>query len=364
MKFQCLKEVLLENLSTVLKAVSSKATVPQLEGVYMEASNDMLTFIGNNTEIAIQAVFEADILKEGHAVLNAKTLFDMVRLMPEGYVTISVAEDYTTVIESGSTKYEILALDPEAFPLVEDMVSDFSIKLPENKLKELIKKTLFSIGTADTKITFTGALFEVKDDSLTVVTLDGYRMAVRKETIYPTGEERSFIIPGRSLNELLKILTDSDSELTIEFGGKKALIKIENYKFYTRLIDGEFFNYQQIIPKNAEIKVKAVTRDLVDALERASLLITADNKSPIRIKMEGDKMVMHTVSRIGQAQDEIFIQKDGEDLEIGFNHKFLLDALKASETDEIFLDFSNHLSPCILRGETDDFIYMVLPVRL
>ncbi|MBQ7792770.1 MAG: DNA polymerase III subunit beta, partial [Clostridia bacterium] len=137
-----------------------------------------------------------------------------------------------------------------------------------------------------------------------------------------------------------------------------------NYKFYTRLIDGEFFNYQQIIPKNAEIKVKANTRDLVDSLERASLLITADNKAPIRIKMEGDQMILNTTSRIGQAQDEIFIQKDGEDLEIGFNHKFLLDALKASETDEIFLDFSNHLSPCILRGETDDFIYMVLPVRL
>lgn len=152
MKFQCLKEVLLENLSIVLKAVSSKATVPQLEGVYIQASDDMITLIGNNTEIAIQSVFEADILKEGNGVINAKTLFDMVRLMPEGYVTISVAEDYTTVIESGSTKYEILALDPDAFPLVEDMVSDFSVKIAENKLKELIKKTLFSIGTADTKL--------------------------------------------------------------------------------------------------------------------------------------------------------------------------------------------------------------------
>lgn len=364
MKFQCLKEVLLENLSTVLKAVSSKATVPQLEGVYLQAADDMITLIGNNTEIAIQSIFEADILTEGNACLNAKNLFDMVRLMPEGVVTISVAEDFTTVIESGSAKYEILALDPEAFPLVEDMVSDFSIKIPEVKLKELIKKTIFSIGTADTKITFTGALFEVKDDVLTVVTLDGFRMAVRNEAIYPTGEERSFIIPGRSLNELLKILSDTEDELTIEFGSKKALIKIDNFKFYTRLIDGEFFNYQQIIPKNAEIKVKAVTRDLVNALERASLLITADNKAPIRMNMEGDTMTLLTSSRIGQAKDEIHIQKDGADLEIGFNHKYLLDALKASETEEIFMDFSNHLSPCILRGEAEDFIYMVLPVRL
>lgn len=364
MKFQCLKEVFLENLSTVLKAISPKATIPQLEGVYIQAGDGMITLIGNNTEIAIQAVFEADILKEGNTVINAKTLFDMVRLMPEGMVTISVAEDYTTVIESGSARYEILALDSDAFPLVEDMVCDFSLKIEENKLKELIKKTLFSIGTQDTKITFTGAFFEVKDDSLTVVTLDGHRMAVRKESIYPTGRDESFIIPGRSLNELLKILSDSDSELTIERGAKRALIKIDNYKFYTRLIDGEFFDYQQIIPKNADIKVKASTRDLVESLERASLLITADSKAPIRIKMEGDKMVLHTSTRIGQAQDEVLIQKDGADLEIGFNHKYLLDALKASETDEIFLDFSNHLSPCIVRGEGDDFIYIVLPMRL
>ena len=365
MKFICPKEILLENLSIVLKAVSPKAAVPQLEGVYLHAENEMLTLIGNNTEIAIKAKTEAEISEPGIAVLNAKTFFDMVRLMPDGPVSVEVAQNLNTVIKSGSTKYEIIAMDPEPFPVVEDMECDFSVKIKENKLRDLIKKTLFSIGTQDTKITFTGALFEVKDNELTVVTLDGYRMAVRKEEIYPTGESRSFILPGKSLNELLKILSDVDNETVIEFAQKKALVKIENYEFYTRLIDGEFFNYQQIIPKNAEIKVKVVTRDLVEALERASLLITADNKAPIRMKIEGDKMKLNTVSRIGQAQDEIFIVKDGEDLEIGFNHKFVLDALKASETDEIMMDFSNHLSPCILRGiDRDDFIYMVLPVRL
>ncbi|MBO5409535.1 MAG: DNA polymerase III subunit beta [Clostridia bacterium] len=365
MKFNCLREVLLENLSIVLKAVSPKAAVAQLEGVYLHASSGMLTLIGNNTEIAIKARMEADIMEEGVGVLNAKTFFDMVRLMPEGLVTVEIMENLNTVIKSGSTKYEIVAMEAEPFPVVEDMNCEFSVKIKENKLKELIKKTLFSIGTQDTKITFTGALFEVKDNELTVVTLDGYRMAVRKEEIDPTGENRSFIIPGKSLNELLKILTDSQEETVIEFGHKKALVKIENYEFYTRLIDGEFFNYQQIIPKNAEIKVKVVTRDLVDALERASLLITADNKAPIRMTMTANQMKLNTVSRIGQAQDEISIEKDGADLEIGFNHKFVLDALKASETEEIMMDFSNHLSPCILRGtDRNDFIYMVLPVRL
>lgn len=365
MKFTCFKEILLENLSTVLKAVSPKATIPQLEGVYIHAEPTQLTLIGNNTEIAIKAKMEADVLEEGIGVLNAKTLFDMIRLMPEGVVDISIDNNFNTVIQSGSTRYEIIAMDPEAFPMVEDLTGDFSVKIEEKKLRDLIRKTLFSIGTADTKITFTGALFEVNDNLLTVVTLDGYRMAIRKEEISPTGACRSFIIPGKSLNELLKILTDSQSETEIVFSHKKALIKIENYEFYTRLIDGEFFNYEQIIPKNAEIKVKVVTRELMDALERASLLITADNKAPIRMNMKGNEMHLNTVSRIGHAQDVIRMEKDGDDIEIGFNHKFVLDALKASETDEILMDLSNHLSPCILRGiDRDDFIYMVLPVRL
>ncbi len=364
MKFSFLKEVFLENLSTVLKAVSPKATVPQLEGVYISAYGNMITLIGNNTEIAIKARFEADVQEEGVGVINAKNLFDMVRLMPEGTVSISIDEKLTTVIKSGATRYEIVAMDAEMFPVVEELNCEFSLKITEQSLKELIKKTLFSIGTADTKITFTGALFEVKDNELTVVTLDGYRMAVRKEEIYPTGENRSYIIPGKSLNELLKILADTKDDTVIEFGDRKALVKLDNYEFYTRLIDGEFFNYEQIIPKNAEIKVKAVTKELVEALERASLLITADNKAPIRMHLEDDKMHLNTISRIGHAQDMIHIEKTGDNLEIGFNHKFLLDALKASETEEIFLDFSNNLSPCILRGETDEFLYMVLPVRL
>ena len=364
MKFSFLKEVFLENLSTVLKAVSPKATVPQLEGVYVMARNNMITLIGNNTEIAIKARFEADVEEEGVGVINAKNLFDMVRLMPEGMVSISVDEKLTTLITSGSAKYEIVAMDAEMFPVVEELNPEFSMKITEQKLKELIKKTLFSIGTSDTKITFTGALFDVKDNELTVVTLDGCRMAVRKEEIIPTGENRSYVIPGKSLNELLKILADTKEEIIIEFGDRKALIKLENYEFYTRLIDCEFFNYEQIIPKNAEIKVKTSTKELIDSLERASLLITADNKAPIRMRLEGDKMHLNTISRIGHAQDIISIEKTGADLEIGFNHKFLLDALKASEIDEIFLDFSNNLSPCILKGETDEFLYMVLPVRL
>ncbi len=365
MKFGCIKEVFLENLSTVLKAVSSKSTIPQLEGVYILANEEMLTMIGNNTEIAIKAKFEAEVSEPGICVLNGKTLFDMVRLMPEGVVTIEVAENLNTVISCGNAKYELKAMDADAFPLIDDIAYHFSVKIKESRMKDIIRKTIFSIGTADSKVTFTGALFKVEDNILTMVTLDGYRMAVRKEEVYPTGEEKEFIIPGKSLNELLKILPDSDDEMTIEFGGKRALMKLENYEFYTRLIDGEFFHYQQIIPKNAEIKVQANTRDLVNSLERASLLITADNKSPIRIKMEGDKMILDTESRIGHAQDVISIEKEGNDLEIGFNHKFLLDALKAAETDLVTMDFSNNVSPCIIRGaDRDDFLYMVLPVRL
>jgi DNA polymerase-3 subunit beta len=365
MKFNCPKEILMENISVVSKAVSQKSPVAHLEGIYIEARDNVITLISNNTEIAIKTRFFAEIEENGEIVLNAKTLFDMIRMMPEGIIEISINDNLLTTIKNGKTKYELVGLYADGFPTIENINPEFSIKLTENKFKELIKKTAFSIGTSDTKITFTGALFEIEDAYLKVVTLDGFRMSVRREEIYPTDTNTSYIIPGKSLNELLKILNDTDNELKIEFGNKKALIKVENYEFYTRLIEGEFFNYEQIIPKNAETKVRVKTKLLADAIERSSLIITADNKSPIKLNITDETIELLTISRVGKAEDAIEVLKTGPDLEIGFNHKYILDALKAADIEEIIIDFTNNLSPCVIRSfESDDFVYLILPVRL
>jgi len=365
MKFNCPKDILIENISTVSKAVAQKSPIPHLEGIYFKAGESIITMIGNNTEIAIKANFFAEIEEEGEVVLNAKNFFDMIRLMPEGIIEIEVNENLNTIIKNGKTKYETIGLSADGFPMIEEIQSDFFIKLTENKLKDLIRRTGFSIGTNDSKITFTGALFEIDNDSLKVVTLDGFRMAVRKEEIYPTDVNTSYIIPGKSLKELSKILSDSEKEIKIEFTNKKAVIKIENYEFYTKLIEGEFFNYEQIIPKNAEIKARVKTKKLIEAIERISLIVTTDNKTPVKFDINDAEIKLETISRIGKAEDYVEVLKTGPDIEIGFNHNFILDALKATETEEVLIDFTNSVSPCIIRQvEDDDFIYLILPVRL
>ena len=365
MKFNCPKEILIENISTVMKAVAQKSPIPHLEGIYIRANDSIITMIGNNTEIAIKANFFAEVEEEGEIVLNAKNLFDMIRLMPDGVVDIEVSESLNTIIKNNKTKYETIGLSTDGFPMIEEINSDFFIKLTENRLKDLIRRTAFSIGTNDSKITFTGALFEIDDDCLKVVTLDGFRMAIRKEEIYPTDVNTSYIIPGKSLKELLKILSDNENEVKIEFTPKKAVIKIENYEFYTKLIEGEFFNYEQIIPKNAEIKARVKTRSLIEAIERISLIVTPENKTPVKFDVNDIEIKMETISRIGKAEDYIEVLKTGPDIEIGFNHNFILDALKATDTEEVLIDFTNSVSPCIIRQvEDDDFIYLILPVRL
>jgi len=365
MKFSCPKEILIENISAVSKAVAQKSPIPHLEGIYIKADDNIITMIGNNTEIGIKAKFFAEVEKEGEIVLNSKNLFDMIRLMPDGIIEIESNENLNTVIKNGKTKYETIGLSADGFPMIEEIKSEFFIKLTENKLKDLIRRTAFSIGTNDSKIMFTGALFEIDNDYLKVVTLDGFRMAVRKEEIYPTNVNTSYIIPGKSLKELSKILSDNENEIKIEFTSKKAVIKIENYEFYTKLIEGEFFNYEQIIPKNADIKVRVKTKKLIEAIERISLIVTPDNKTPVKFNINDIEIKMETISRIGKAEDYVEVLKSGSDIEIGFNHNFILEALKATETDEILLEFTSNVNPCIIRQpEEEDFIYLILPVRL
>ena len=366
MKFNCPKDILIENISTVSKAVSVKSPIPQLEGIYIKAEENSITLVSNNNEMAIKARFFAEIEEDGEIVINAKSLFDMIRLMPEGsIVDIQSNENFNVVIKGGKTKYETIGLNTDSFPLIEEIESDFSIKIAENKLREVLRKTCFAIGTNETKITFTGALFEIDDNFLKVVTLDGFRMALRKEEIHPTGANTSYILPGKSLKELLKILKESENDVKIEFTQKKAVIKIENFEFYTKLIEAEFFNYEQIIPKNADTKVRVKTRPLIESIERMSLFITAENKSPIKFSVSDAEINIETISRMGKAEDVVETLKTGPDVEIGFNNVFLMDALKAAEMDEVVMDFTNNISPCVIREiESDNFIYLILPVRI
>ncbi len=365
MKFSCDKQILTENISVVLKAVSPKSNYPLLEGIYIKVTQNNVKMMGNDFEIAIESNFEANTEVEGEIVLNGRMLFEIVRKLPDGIITIASDENLKTIISSEKAKYEIFGLNGSEYPSIDSFDSEQKFSISKLQLKSIIRQTAFSIGTNENKITFTGAYFEVNGDVLKVVALDGYRMAYRKESISNTLLNSHFIIPGKTLNELSKILNDKEEEVEICFSDKKATIKIDNYIVYSRLIEGEFFNYEHIIPSVSDLVVTTDTKDVINAIERTSLLITTDSKSPVKMEISENNIYMSCISRIGKAEDSFLCETEGNSLEIGFNHKYLLDALKACECEKIKMKFTTSLSPLVIvPTEEDNFLYLVLPVRL
>lgn len=366
MKFTCNKITLLENLSTVLKAVSSKSAAPILEGVYIKATSDgNIKLLGNDLKIAIEANILGEVSDEGSVVLNAKIFYDIVSKLPDGEVSISTDDSFKTNIELGFSKYEIYGLNPQDFPSVEYKDSDIKISVDKVKMKNIIRQVIFSIGTDDKKITLTGALFDIKDNILKVVSLDGYRLSFRKVNIESTLISESYIIPGKTLNDLSKIIDDEEGNIELCFTKNRVNIKLGNVIMYSNLIDGDFFNYEHIIPTSSDITVIADTKDVIDSIIRSSLIITPDVKSPLKFDISENQIYMSSITKNGKAEDTVSCETKGGDLTIGFNHKYLLDALRACDSKKIKMEFTSSLNPLVIKGvDTDEFIYLILPLRL
>lgn len=366
MKFTCNKHALLENINTVLKAVSSKSAAPILEGIFIKATSDgNIKLLGNDLKIAIEANILGEVSEEGSVVLNAKIFYEIVSKLPEGEVLISTDDSYKTNIELGFSKYEIYGLNPQDFPSVEYKDSDIKISVDKVKMKNIIRQVIFSIGTDDKKITLTGALFDIKDNILKVVSLDGYRLSYRKVNIESTLISESYIIPGKTLNDLSKIIDDEEGNIELCFTKNRVNIKLGNVIMYSNLIDGDFFNYEHIIPTSSDITVIADTKDIVDSIIRSSLIITPDVKSPLKFDISENQIYMSSITKNGKAEDTVSCETNGGDLTIGFNHKYLLDALRACDSKKIKMEFTTSLNPLVIKGvDTDEFIYLILPLRL
>ena len=366
MNFSCEKKLLFDNINIVMKAVSSKSTVPILEGIYIKAENNKVKLFANDLKIAIEANIECDVEEPGEIVLNAKLLFEIVSKLPEGIVSISSDGDLKTNIKCMASKFEIFGMNPEDFPSVDYNESDENIKISKSDLKNIIRQTIFSIGTDEKKIVLTGALFEINNKDLKVVTLDGFRLSYRKtELASDTLMTASYIIPGKSLSDLIIFLNDDEGEVNICFTGNRLNINFDNCILYSNLIDGEFFNYEHILPNRCEISCICDTRDMIDSIIRSSLIITPDIKSPLKFEISKDQIYMTSMSKNGKAEDTLMCKTEGGELAIGFNHKYLLDALRACDTKEVKLEFTSSLNPLVIKGADDDsFIYLVLPLRL
>ena len=366
MTFTCEKAPLQAAISTTSRAVSPKSSIPALEGILVEAGNE-LRLTGYNLETGIRTTVPADIQKEGTLVLGARLFGEIIRKLPDDMVSFQ-AENYMVKIKCGMSEFNILGTDPEEFPELPTVEYQNSLILPQSKLKAIISQTIFAVSDNESRPIHTGSLFEVDDNGLTVVSVDGYRLALRHEAIEKKegAPEFSFVVPGAALSEVEKICSDVDEPASVTQGARHVMFKVGDTMLVSRRLEGEFLAYRQAIPRNNTIIVEGETRTLLSSIDRVSLIISDKLKSPLRCVFDNGVLKISTKTAIGDAYDQCSIQGDGEGLEIGFNNKYLMDALKAAPADRVRLELTTGVSPCVIlptEGE-EKFLYMVLPVRL
>ena len=366
MKFSCEKALLQAAISTTSRAVSPKSSIPALEGILLEAGND-LRLTGYNLETGIRTIVPADIREEGTLVLGARLFGEIVRKLPDDIVTFQ-SENYMVNIKCGMSEFNILGTDPEEFPELPTVEYQNSLILPQSRLKAMISQTLFAVSDNESRPIHTGSLFEVDSNGLTIVSVDGYRLALRHEAIDKKegAEPISFVVPGAALSEVEKICSDVDEPASVTQGARHVMFKVGDTMLVSRRLEGEFLAYRQAIPRNNTIHVEGETRALLSSIDRVSLIISDKLKSPLRCVFDSNLLKISTKTAIGDAYDECPLSGDGGGLEIGFNNKYLMDALKAAPADKVRLELTTGVSPCVIlptEGE-ENFLYMVLPVRL
>ena len=366
MKFTCEKALLVSAISVASRTVAPKSAIPSLEGLLVKAGvKVMLT--GYNLETGITVGVPADIAAPGECIMPARLFFDIIRKLPDDEVTVSVDESFRVSIRGGISSFTITAMTAEDYPELPDVESEKGIPVPQRELREMISGTIFSASENMARPIHTGCLFEIADESVTVVAVDGYRLALRRYIPeQPLERTVKFVAPAAALKEVEKILDDTDDPAVIYLGTKHILFMIGDATLVCRILEGEFLDWRRVLPQNNPIKVAANVREVTDSIERVSLVISEKIKSPVRCTFGHNTADFRTTSTIGEAHDMCSTAGDGKDLEIGFNSRYLLDALRAVPTPEVSLELINGLSPIVLNpcDGSGKFSYMVLPVRL
>ncbi len=365
MKFSCEKALLSTAVSVTSRAVAAKSSIPAMEGILIEAG-DTLRLTGYNLETGIQASLPAEISERGSLVLSARLFGEIVRKMPDD-VVVFTSQKYTVNIKCGLSEFNILGTDPEEFPELPAVDQQNALVIGQPVLRSMIAQTLFAVSDNESRPIHTGSLFEVDDAGLTVVSVDGYRLALRREAV----EEKkgagsfSFVVPGSALSEVEKICSGEESVTVIQ-GARHIMFRTGDTVLVCRRLEGDFLAYRSAIPRNNSIQVEVEARALLSSIDRVSLIISEKLKSPLRCVFGDGVVSITTKTAIGDAADQCATVGDGGGLEIGFNNKYLMDALKAAPADKLRMEFTSGVAPCvILPAEGDEnFVYMVLPVRL
>ena len=366
MRFTCEKSMLVQGLNIAGRTVAQKSSLSVIEGILCKAGLG-LSLTGYNMETAITYDIEADVTDPGQCILPAKLFGDIVRRLPEGPVTVVVNDDFKVSIRAGFASFTISAESADDYPELPDVNSGRPIRIPQNKLKELISGTIFAVSENQGRPIHTGVKFEVTDSSITAIAVDGFRLARR--TYHPeegTARELSFVVPAAGLKEVEKIVSDVEDMAFFTLGTKHILFQIGKATLVCRLLEGEFLDWRRVVPTNCPVKLVANVGELSSSVERVGLIVSEKYKSPVRCIFSHNELLMRTNTTIGAAEDKCSLAGDGKELEIGFNVRYLADALKVVPSEEVTLELTNGLSPIVLTPVDDkyDFAYMVLPVRI
>ena len=364
MKITCNTKLLATAVINVCRAVSLRSTISALEGILLVAENEKVILSGYDLEIGIKTKIDATVKQPGSIILNAKLLSDIVRKMPKEEISITSDDNNMVIISSGISKFSISAQSGSEFPQMPEFNDDDNIIINAGKLKKMIEQTLFAIAVSDSKPIHTGSLMECKNKTLTLVSVDGVRLALKKTNISYEGE-KSIVIPGKTLSEIPKLITDLDQDIKISISNKNVIFEIEECTVISRLLEGNFLDYKSSIPQDHLTQVIISPKDLIDSIERTSLVIFDKLKAPIKLTIEENLIKFNCQSPTGNAYDELVCKISGEQFEIGFNSKIMLDALKVIDDENVRLLFNGPLSPMkIMPLDGDEFIFLILPVRL
>ncbi len=366
MRFTCEKSMLVQGLNIAGRTVAQKSSISVLEGVLCRAGHN-LTLTGYNMETAITYTLDAEVTEAGDCIFPARLFGDIVRRLPEGPVTVVVDENYRISIRAGYASFTISAENAEDYPELPDVNIGRSVAIPQNRMKELISGTIFAVSENQGRPIHTGVKFEVDDGSISAIAVDGFRLARRTwHADSPIGRQMNFVVPSSSLKEVEKILTDSDDDMAFTLGTKHILFQIGAATLVCRLLEGDFLDWRRVVPTDCPVRLTAHVSDLASSIERVGLIVSEKYKSPVRCVFSDNVVQMRTSTTIGAAEDRCALAGDGKELEIGFNVRYLADALRVIPAEEVMLELTNGLSPIVLTpvDEKHDFAYMILPVRI
>ena len=364
MKLICSKSNLLNGVHIVSKAVSNKTTMSILECIMVDASKGIITLTANDMDLGIETIIEGQIIEKGIIALDAKIFLEIVRKLPDSDITIETDSSYKTTITCEKAKFTIIGKSGEDFSYLPVVEKEDSIEISQFTLKEVVRQTIFSISDNDNNKLMTGELFEINGNELKVVSLDGHRISIRKIELREEYAPKKVVVPGKTLNEVSKILPGgADSFVTISFTSKHIVFEFENTTVVSRLIEGEYFKIDQMLSSDYETKVKINKKEFLNCIDRATLLVKEGDKKPIIINITDGSMELKINSILGSMNEDIDIEKKGKDLMIGFNPKFLIDALRVIDDEEVELYMVNPKAPCFIKNPEESYIYLILPVN-